>query len=240
MREWYTSNLGRQLIDTERTLLGSILPDLFGYHLLQIGLLAETDLLASSRIHHRVVVDPVVGMEVERGGSPLFASTTALPILSNSVDVVVLHHTLEFERHPHQVLREAERVLIPEGNLVLLCFNPGSLWGVERLVAGWRESPPWCGHFFTLTRIKDWLKLLGFDLVMTRGYFFRPPLRGTRLMARLQFMERLGERWWPLLGAGFVVVARKRVHSMTPIRPRWRRSRMMAGGLEPTVRRGHS
>ncbi len=234
LRAWYRTELGRRLLADEQVVLESVLPGLFGYHLLQVGAPWEDDLLSSSRIRHRMVVE---GLTNDSSAPGTFrADPWALPIASGSLDVLVLPHTLEFQRDPHQVLREAERTLIPEGHVVILCFNPGSLWGLRRLFRGWRHPPPWCGHFLTLTRVKDWLALLGFDTVLARGYFFRPPIHHPGVMERLQFLENTGRRWWPLLGAGYLCVAKKRVVAMTPLRPRWRRR--LAGRLEPTLN-GH-
>ena len=218
---------------TETARLSAILSNLFGYHLLQVGQLGDADLLAGSRITHRVVVGVEADSEARIG---LYARADALPLASDSTDVVVLPHTLEFEADPHQVLRETERVLIPEGHVVILGFNPWSLWGLWRLFLRRGAYPPWCGNFRSLTRIKDWLALLGFDTIEEHGYFFRPPLQNVRVMQKLSFMENLGARWWPGLAGCYVLLARKRVATLTPIKPSWRRSRLVnAGVVEPTT-----
>lgn len=220
-RAWYRLDLGRRLLETECAQLAELLPDLFGYHVLQIGCLADTDLLGSSRITHRVVL---AGESEGSGGvvTPgIYARADALPIATDSVDVVLLAHTLEFEADPHGVLREAERVLIPEGHVIILGFNPWSLWGVWRLALSGRVRPPWCGRFISLLRMKDWLALLGFDIVVQRSYFFRPPLQHAGVMKRLRFMEALGSRAWPNMGGAYLLLAKKRVATLTPIKPRW-------------------
>lgn len=227
-RQWYSQRLGRLLLDEERRQLDDILPYLFGYHLVQVGKFTEEDLLGASRVLHRVVMDQDYGANPLR---PAFYSyPDALPIESDSIDVLVLHHTLEFEPDPHQILREADRTLIPEGHVVIMCFNPWSLWGVWRIILKRRGRAPWCGQFFSATRLKDWLALLGFDTVLARPYFFRPPVHNERVMHKLRFLDRLGQRWWPLLPAAYIIVAKKRVATLTPIKPRWRprRSRQFA------------
>jgi len=234
-RAWYRLRLGRRLQRVEQEQLGTVLPNLFGYHLLQMGNPVQRDWLASSRISHRIVMDELSPqperVEGDRHGT-LVADPCAVPISSDSVDVIVLPHVLEFEEHPHQVLREAERMLIPEGHVVILGFNPFSWWGFRRLLTGWCSEVPWCGRFYSLTRIKDWLALLGFDTVLSRYYFFRPPFQNDRIAQRLSFLERLGSRWWPVLGGGYLLVAKKRVTTLTPIRPRWRPSkRWIPGGV---------
>lgn len=232
-RAWYRLRPGQWLLETECAHLAELLPDLFGYHVLQVGCLADADLLGSSRITHRVVL---AGDAESAGGAVVpgvYARPDALPIAADSVDVVVLAHTLEFEADPHGVLREAERVLIAEGHVVILGFNPWSLWGLWRLVLARRARPPWCGHFLSLLRIKDWLALLGFDMVSQRSYFFRPPLRHAGVMQRLRFMEALGARAWPTCGGAYLVVAKKRVATLTPIKPRWLAPRRLVAARMP-------
>jgi len=154
---------------------------------------------------------------------------THLPIQTDSIDVVVLPHTLEFSLTPHDVLREVDRVLVPEGHLLMLVFNPRSAWMLWRWALGWRKQMPWCGRFMSTTRIKDWMALLGFDVMAVHGYFYRPPLQGDSIMKRLDLWEKMGKRAWPILGAANLIIAKKRVTTITPIRPRWRTQRQSVG-----------
>lgn len=228
MRQWYAQGLGQWLLENEQQQLDRILPNLFGYHLIQVGHMVDADLLYSSRISHRVVVDSEIrDQEAATAGPTLLGRPDALPLQRDSVDVVVLPHILEFEASPHEVLREVERVLVAEGHVVILGFNPWSLWGLWRLLRRRRGHPPWYGTFRSVLRLKDWLALLGYDIIMARNDFYRPPLRHAGLMRRLSFLERLGNRWWPFLGGAYVIVARKRVVTLTPIKPRWRPRRRL-------------
>lgn len=233
LRQWYTHPLGVMLHQLEDEQLEPVLANLFGYHVLQVGYLLPEDLLESSRIRHRVIIDP--DPEQEGKLTNLYAYPDSLPILSHSVDVVLLPHTLEFERDPHQILREVDRVLIPEGHIVILGFNPWSLWGLWRFILRRRQgSIPWCARFLSLTRAKDWLALLGFDVVLVKQFFFRPPVRHEGVMRRLNFLEKLGARWWPGLAGAYMLVAKKRVTTLTPIRPRWKPRRSLVGKLVNT------
>lgn len=235
LRAWYNRPVGQLLLAQEREQLDAILPTLFGYYAVQVGCLLGNDLLASSRISNKILIDP------DNGGETLtpaiYGYPDAMPVASDSVDVVVLPHTLEFERDPHQILREADRVLIPEGHVVVLGFNPWSLWGLWRLVFGRSGKAPWCGDFLSLTRTRDWMALLGFDVVLVRHYFFRPPLQTCAMMNKLSFMEKLGAKLWPQLSGAYVLVAKKRVATITPIRPRWSPGRKLMGEMpRPTTR----
>ena len=232
--EWITGPVGRYVLDLENQHLGRVLPDLFGYHLVQVGRLEHGDLTQSSRIHHRFL------LWVDKNGplppGSVIAEPDSLPLATDSIDVIILPHVLEFAVNPHRVLREAERALIGEGHLVLLAFNPWSLWGLWRLALGWRRKAPWNGQFYGVARIRDWLSLLDFDLVSLDRFAFCPPLR--RAIGRLGWLENLGAALWPAFGGAMLIVARKRVLPLTPVRLRWqsRRTLIAAGAAEPSAR----
>lgn len=214
LRAWYRRKLGRQLADAELSALTKQLDNLFGFHLVVIDPPWNEYELDGSRIAHRVV------QSVEhngRSGAALRADTENWPLMTDTIDTVILPHTLELARDPHQVLREADRCLVPDGHLVILGFNPYSLWGVRRLLARKRGKLPWDTRFRSLGRIKDWLGLLGFDTLETRYLFQRPPVQSERVLRRLRFMDA-GGGGLMLLSAAYILVARKRTVIMTPIR----------------------
>lgn len=234
LRDWFAGPVGKYVLDLECQHLARVLPDLFGYHIVQVGRPGDMDLAESSRIHHRLVIC------TERSVTPLpgcaVAEPDSLPLASDSIDVIILPHVLEFAPNPHRVLRETERTLIGEGHLVVLAFNPWSWWGLWRLVLGWRRRAPWNGHFYAVARIHDWLSLLDFDLVSVDRFAFCPPLR--RAINRFGWLEHLGAALWPALGGAMLIVARKRVLPLTPVRMRWqsRRTLIAAGLAEPSAR----
>ncbi len=242
LREWYQRPLGRWLIASEHDQLETALSHLFGYYLVQVGSSMDDYLLDASRIRNHIIIDAIAPINrPEQEGARvlgLYGGPDGLPLQNDSIDVVVLPHTLEFEPAPHQVLREVERVLVAEGHVVIVGFNPWSLWGGRRLFGMWRrQSLPWRGAFRSTMRIKDWLALLGFDVVMTRYCFFRPPLQHQGIMKRLRWVERLGVRWWPYFGGAYIIVAKKKVVTLTPIKPRWRprRSLIQSDVAKPTT-----
>lgn len=238
LRAWSMSWPGRAVLAAERTVLDAMLPNLFGYYLLQVGSLSDPQSVNASRIRSRVCVVED-HLSPDEGCSLIGGSPQALPIATDSVDVVLLQHVLEFQRSPHEALREAERVLVPEGHLVLAGFNPYSLFGLWRMTERQRASPPWSGRFVSLTRVKDWLALLGLEPTEVRMAFFRPPFSQPAVLRRLRRLESIGARLWPYTGGVYVVVARKRVATLTPIKPRWvpRRSLVGIRVAEPTARR---
>ena len=230
--DWFQSSLGRLLTAQEQVCLERRLTSLFGYYLIQIGVCdPKLDLLRSSPAKSKLLLD------VGQRSVSLRADPLRLPLTSDSVDGVLMHHTIDFSQAPHQILREAERVLIPEGKLLIVGFNPWSLWGGWRLFHLHGGMPPWTGHFFSMRRVSDWLSLLGFDLLAVEHLNFRPPLQSQRLMQQMVFMERFGERLWPLAGAVYVLEAVKRTLTMTPIRPKWRiRKKVLPATVEPSTR----
>ncbi|NOZ53696.1 MAG: methyltransferase domain-containing protein [Gammaproteobacteria bacterium] len=253
LRAWYQANPGQWLEAEERRLLSGILPTLFGYHLLQVGVCYADDCLINSKIRHQIVmdIDKPPGMDTLRQTSLqriqyLRGAPEHLPVASDSLDVLLLSHTLEFTASPHEILREVDRTLIPEGHVVILGFNPWGWWMLWRLILRWRGKPPWCGHFIRFSRLRDWLQLLGFDIVEAHGYFYRPPFANKQLMDKLSFFEKMGSRWWTFFSGAYLIVAKKRVATLTPIRPRWRprRSRIvtpeLAGNSSASTRGGKS
>lgn len=222
--DWYQTRLGQMLAQEEQQQLDRILPDLFGYHLLQLGA-SSSSLLSTSRILHKVVLDttfPSVFQPSQLTGQP-----EHLPIQPDSVDAVLLRHSLDVALDPRQVLREAERILVPEGHLIIMGFNPRSLWGIRRCLSFRSQEAPWADRFLSVHRIKDWLALLGLETSLIHYQFFRPPVGRSAVAERLQFLERWGQKWWPFLGGTYILLARKKVSTLTSIKPRWRPRRVV-------------
>ena len=238
MRDWYGSAAGQAVLEQEAGALNQVLPDLFGYHLLQIGSCGQ-DVLGSSRILHRMVMDVSDCRQHDVDGlASLCAFPDHLPIASDSVDAVLLYHSLEFSQDPHQVLREVERVLVPEGHVLIMGFNPRSLWGLRAMLHRRGDTMPWNGHFLNQPRLRDWLSLLGFAVLNVQPLCFQPPLKHVARTRGLQFMARWGARWWPYFCGVYLMTARKKVSTMTPIKPRWQPRRRLVAGLSEPASRG--
>ena len=234
LEAWYGSGLGREVAGQELACLRDMLEGVFGHYILQVGggeVFRET--VATSQVRHAISLPPA--RQPEGLGMRIVASPEALPIASDSLDAVFLPHTLDFAGDPRQVLREAERVLIPEGRLLLFGFNALSPWALVRLARPGRM--PWCGGFLTRYRVGDWLSLLGFDVEWQRMLVFQAPWGGSRWCSG-SVLAAAGSRYWPALGGVYALRAVKRVSTLTPLRPSWKtRRRLLPGGaVEPTVR----
>lgn len=214
---WLQTPLGEYLLEQEQALFDGAVADLFGFNAVQMGM-PEIDLLRNCRIPFRI-------RAAMQGNVMLRCDSEQLPFANASADLLLLPHVLEFSANPHNTLREAERILVPEGHLVLSGFNPLSLWGARRLL-GKDKAFPWQGKYVPLLRIKDWLALLGFEVVAGRMGCYAPPLHKESWLQRCRFMDNAGDRWWPMLGGVYFLVAKKRVVGMRLIRPNWNGSRV--------------
>lgn len=211
LAEWFESALGRYTLDREREWLDSVTPDIFGFNAIQLGL-PQLDLLRESRIVHRHTVSP-------SGDARVLAQFHELPFEAQSIDLCVLPHTLDFTERPHEILREVDRVVRPEGRILIIGFNPWSLYGLRRLWS--QECAPWNGHFVSLVRMKDWLQLLGFEPADGRLACYIPPVQSAKWQSRWQFLEKQGDRWWGVAGGVYMLDAVKRVQGMRIIAPTW-------------------
>lgn len=224
---WWQTKTGAYLLKQERAALGAVLPTVFGYYLVQSGCWgAPGALLEASAIRTRYILG-----DCGEAGTGVAGDPSYLPFAEDSVDAVLLPHTLERVQEPEKVLREAERVLHGEGHVVVLGFHPFGPWGLLRYI-GLRR--PWHGRFLSLWRLKIWLRVLGFEVTEVRQLVFRPPWRSRGMLVRSAFLDRLG--WRPTAGV-YMVVARKRVFAMTPLRmQRARPQPAFSGMAKPTIR----
>ena len=220
---WFRSDLGALVLEEERKRLSVLSGSLFGYYLLEVSLLcSDLGYLDACPIRGRFSLSPCGG-----GEHHVLARPEQLPVAGDFIDAVILPHALDFSSDPRQVLREAERVLIPEGKVIITGFNPWSLWGLWRAMPGASRKLPWKGHFLSFSQVEDWLSLLGFDVEQAQTLLFRPPWKRAFLMRHSVGMEQWGQRLWPWLAGVYIIVATKRVSTLTPIRPRWRLQRKL-------------
>ncbi len=225
LARWLETPSGRYLLDWEQRYLDQVVADLFGFHALQLGL-NQIDALRANRMPHRWIATESVSRSETHGlaAVSLHCNFDALPFDSQSLDLIVLPHGLEVTSDPHLALREVERVLVPEGRVVIVGFNPASLWGLRQRLGNLRRRVlprtrgplfmPSEGEFFGYRRLRDWLRLLSFEVEAGRFGCYLPPLVSQQWLSRFAWMERVGERWWPVFGAVYCVVAVKRVRGM--------------------------
>ncbi len=230
--QWLETPLGGALLAQECRVVEEAFDGIFGEQCLQLGLWGETN---SFLRHARTQRTSLIDEAPVEGGPSAVGQLHRLPVADDSIDCVLLPHTLDFSDRPHAILREVDRVLRSDGYLVVLGFKPGGLWGMRRLIPG-AGLPPGCDHLISDRRLRDWMQLLDLRIHGMTRYFFRWPLPGNRGPSSTKW-EQHGQRWWPELAACYMLTAQKRVSTLTPVRPVWRRKRKVVVGLAETTNR---
>lgn len=215
-RQWSDLPAGDDLKCIVETSIRECSRHMFGYHMLKLGDLSSQLDIQGSPIKHLVNVTDKMGAHTS-----IQASTNELPLAENSVDAVVLAHELDFAQDPHQILREVSRVIIPNGYAVIVGFNPLSLAGMMKYLPVNPKQVLHDARFFSIVRLKDWLHLLGFEVVDVQNLVF----------SELFFERKINPegRWqvWckkhlPIFSSTYLIVAKKRVVPLSLIKPKWK------------------
>lgn len=219
LETWFSSSQGHYILEWEKERAGRIVEDIFGFYAIQYGL-PDINYLEKNRISNRYCISTHFSNSSKSQG--LIADPMFWPFPESSIDLVMLPHLLEFHACPRYILQEVARILRPEGQLVIIGFNPYSLWGLQSRFSTHRKPSPWNGRYLGVHRLKEWLGSLG--LSIDRGNFgcYAPPLASYRRMARLGFLEKAGDRWWGFAGGVYIIRAIKRVHGLRLIHPGWK------------------
>ncbi|MBV8664934.1 MAG: class I SAM-dependent methyltransferase [Burkholderiaceae bacterium] len=240
---WLETQAGSYVRAWEESCLDALTVDIFGFNAVQIGL-PQINALGANRMQNKWLTDthaPADGDAEHPSRIVLVHDFAELPFASQSLDLVVLPHVLEFAAHPHQVLREVDRVLRPEGQVIVCGFNPASLWGARQVLGRLTGTHflPLDGEFIGLPRLKDWLKLLNMEI--NRGHFgcYAPPLTTDKWLNRFAFMEKAGDRWWPYFGSVYILQAVKRVSGVRLIGPVWSKHKAKAAQGVPVADKLH-
>ncbi len=219
LRKWFSENMGQDLLESEQRILDRLLPGLYGVHLAQIGIDPLRNLAESSSITHNFII--YHKLELGMQSNSIVAKAVELPLEHNSVDVVLLHHTLDFTSSPHQVLREAARILRPGGHLLIVNFNPVSWWGISRLLTRASKKSVWQkAHFLSHHRLIDWINLLELTELRSLSDYFFPPCESPAVRRRFRWLQAFARKSIPKFGAFNVILARKDVGGMTAINPK--------------------
>lgn len=226
--DWMDTAQGRYVLAWELERHDRLVADIFGFNAVQVGW-PDLNFLRANRMPLRLHC-------AVAGKVAVSAAPDRLPLASSSVDLVVLAHVLEFEDNPHQILREVERVLVPEGSVIVTGFNPFSLWGLQRRLLC-RPVPPWHGNYISIPRLKDWFALLGFEAHAGAFGCYVPAVTQERWLRRLGFLDAAGDRWWPIAGAVYIMQGIKRQHGMRLITPIWQDRKARAKRLLPVTQK---
>lgn len=222
LARFYSSPLGKAILASQKEVLDEELSCLFGYHLMQLSITENIPLHTSSRINHCFSLAPLKDKDTTAGA---VADYDSLPFEDESIDVTLLHHVLEFSENPQQVLKEAARVTVPRGYIVLMGFNPTSIAGLAKTIVQYFSSKKiWKRHGLRVGRLKDWLDFLDFSTVSNEYSFFNLPINNEKYIHRLGFFRR-----WRIFksfpfGSIYFLIARKDKVAFTPIKPAWESS----------------
>jgi SAM-dependent methyltransferase len=226
LKAWFDTGLGRQLVNEERALVKSALDGAFGHSLLELGLSGRTLTSCPEAIRRHYCLGPPLQRELGKN-LDILTGYADLPIATESQDVVVVHHLLEFIANPHNMLRELERITVPHGKLLIVGFNPLSLLGLKLHVLGRLSSDSvWQQHWLTISRLEDWLGLLGFRVERRWYGFHRLPFSKPEWLTRPPPLEPESLRNLPM-GGTFLLSATKYRVPVTPVRLRWMRDPMV-------------
>jgi SAM-dependent methyltransferase len=212
--------LGKNLLDTEVQHFSRLLKRHFGKHALLLGVPHQYELLNATKIPCHSLVTPLVCKDKQTGY--IEGDFREVPILTGSMDLVMLPHTLEFMDNPRQLLAEACRIIKPEGLIVISGFNPYSAWGLRRSLNGNKKSMPWGANFIPPQKVKHWLRLSDFAMEKHEAILFTPPVNHPGLHKKLHFLEKFGNRFFKGVGGAYILVARAKVIPLTPIRLKWK------------------
>lgn len=213
LQQWYAGGTGQNVWCAEKQLLDTYLPGLFGYHLMTLGVCPSLPLATASPIHHCFALSDATSTASDISA---YCHFHELPLDSESVDVAVLHHSLDYSSAPHQLLRETARVLMPYGSVLIFGFQRWSALGIQHSAQKmWNKDNAVAAHdFIGVHRLHDWLKLLDFDILEFRHTVYVPPQLNARMQKHVQWLERLGNKACIPWGSVYFVWARKTVAGM--------------------------
>ena len=237
VNDWFESSLARSLLEQERLHCRNLVPSGYYPRSLQVGLPSVNFLDGIEtggrffigervlRTHGKSAASAASDQSDSNPVQCAVAKASAMPFADKTHNLIVLPHTLDFCDDPHAVLREVNHILLPQGCVVIIGFNQVSMWGAVRLMMKGANSLPWNGRYRRIGQVQDWLSLLGFELVGAMMMAYQPPLQNEKWRRKLAFIDQAGARWWPGLGAVYVIIGRKKeiaVSGGVTSRLRWR------------------
>ena len=209
---WQDLPFGEMLQAEIETELAAWWPRVFGYHLLKVGSLSsQLNSLHCNIARHFSVYDGL--------GASIQADPHYLPVQQSTIDTVLSCFLLEFEQDPYQILREFDRVLIRSGYIFIVGFNPISPAFIGKILPKYQTQLPWNGQFFMPTRVKDWLGLLGYQVLADERLIFHSLLGSqTKVLHQPPWWQKSIAHWLPSSGSVYLIVARKLTSPLTPIK----------------------
>lgn len=220
---WFQTPLGRLLLSHQRQQIDSVTRKIFGYHQLEMGVSHRIPVGSCTSLGHKMLLSSTVSEHMPE--NTLVSMPDEIALIHDIVDLAILHHTLDFTTSPHQTLRDVSRVVKGGGHILIVGFNPVSMWGLRRMVSK-KRAAPWSGRFISGKRVEDWLGLLDFKLQSINYHFFVPPIQNLSLINKFGLVQFPTLRKIPV-GAYYLVLAKKQVGCMIPLKEKWRKAKVV-------------
>jgi len=232
---WLSRFLGARVLEAEQKILARIYAEQYGKYAVLIGVPSQYNLLTPKNFSHSILLGPLVNHHKEI--QVIESDFYNLPIVPGSVDLVIMPHALDFIDNPHRLLLEACRIVKPEGDIIIMGFNPWSFWGLKKYVSK-TKACPWNGNFLTPIKVIEWLKLADFQIIQQEMLFFRPPLSSEKNFNKLKFLEWIGHKCFTPFGAIYTLIAKAKVVPLMPIKSSWKQklSPLSASFSGPSLR----
>lgn len=249
LASWFDSSSGRRLLNEQAPLISECARRFHGDTLLWAGCHTDlTDTVRGCMVRNRFRLETCAihadganageadgasaGVEAESGR--FRANLDELPLRNNSLDAMVLHHVLEAAQDPRGAMREVARTLAPGGRLLIVSFNPWSLWGLRGTYARFFEDSFSGLRFVSPGRLQDWLAVLGFELQQSVRYlaYELPFATGNKDTGIWRKVRGLCAEHRIPFGGVYVISAVKQASAM---RPDWSRSSVTGRKLVPAA-----
>lgn len=239
IEQWFESDLGKNILSLQQDKLDTLMPEVFGYHLMQMSVLNNLPLSRQSPVSHHfslgfnphkiaVKVEETIDKKNDKENFSIATSAISefehLPIDEESIDAAILHHVLDYSTDPHRLLRETARTIISNGFIVIIGFNPSSALMLKKQIGRCiKRSDHWRYHDLRKDRVIDWLRVLGFKPMLVQYGYHSLPFNAS-FSSKL---DKILAQLLPSLGAFYIIVARKHVIPMTVIREPWKKRRAL-------------
>lgn len=232
-QDWYATELGERLLSEEHDFIERELDNAVGYYLVQQSPLKQLA-LHNHRIRETLILSPV--LELGASESTIVAHMSELPIESDGIDAIVLHHTLDLSENPHRDIHEVARTLLPSGKLIIVGFNPMSFWGIRRFFSK-KTRAPWSARFISQRRLEDWLKVAGLTLEHTEVLDYDMPIQTSKWRDRFGWIGRFFKSMKLPVGGVYIMTVTKQTRRYIPLKPRWNATKVRVPPLtKPTIK----
>ncbi|WP_067220116.1 class I SAM-dependent methyltransferase [Marinomonas gallaica] len=232
-QDWYDTELGQRLLNEEHDFVERELDNMVGYYLVQQSPLKQLT-FHNHRMRENICLSPV--LELGASQSTVVANMSELPLESDGIDAIVLHHTLDLSENPHRDLYEVARTLLPSGKLIIIGFNPFSFWGIRRAFSK-RMRAPWSASFISHRRLDDWLKVAGLTLEKVEFIDYDMPFKSSKWRQRMGWLGNSLKALKLPMGSVYIMTATKQTRRYIPLKPRWKATKVRVPPLtKPTIK----